>query len=164
MSSRHQPVGSRHQIEFTPDQRDEVLAAMADLSDRHRGWVNVQPLVEAADMPEQRTGLISGWLTGGLPPLPVGTWTAPTERRGTLRPGSIGIGHGINAKVAPRLVSAGVVMPSTWKAVQDNARRGVVLKVPADTPVAEILDWMLAAIVELTTIETTGEYRATFHR
>jgi hypothetical protein len=163
VSSRHQPAGSRHQIEFTLDQRDEVLAAMAELAASHRGWVNIQPLVEAADMPEQRTGLISGWLTGGLPPLPMGTWTAPTERRGTVRPGSIGLGHGANAKVAQRLVAAGVVMPATWKAVQDNARRGVVLKVPAAAPVAEVLEWILAAIVELTTMETTGEYRATFH-
>lgn len=156
-------MSTRHQVEFTLDQRDEVLAAMAELAANHRGWVNIQPLVEAADMPEQRSGLISGWLTGGLPPLPVGTWTAPTERRGTLRPGSIGLGHGANAKVAKRLVDAGVIMPAPWTAVQDNARRGVVLKVPAATPVAEILDWILAAIVELTTIETTGEYRATFH-
>jgi len=156
-------VTSRHQVEFTLDERDEVLAAMGELAARHRGWVNIQPLVEAADMPEQRTGLISGWLTGGLPPLPVGTWTAPTERRGTLQPGSIGLGHGANAKVATRLVDAGVVMPSTWKAVQDNARRGVVLKVPPTAPVTDILDWILGAIVALTTMDTTGEYRATFH-
>lgn len=154
---------SRHQVEFTLDERDEVLAAMGELAASHRGWVNIQPLVEAADMPEQRTGLISGWLTGGLPPLPVGTWTAPTMRRGTPQPSSIGLGHGANAKVATRLVDAGVVMPATWKAVQDNARRGVVLKVPPTAPVTDVLDWILGAIVALTTMDTTGEYRATFH-
>lgn len=152
-----------HTIEFTPADRAAVEAAMQDLADRHRGWVNIQPLVEAADMPPQRTGLISGWLTGGLPPLPIGTWTAPTMRRGRVQPGSVGLAHPANAKVATRLVDAGVLMPAGWRAVQDNARRGVVARVPADAPVADILGWVLDAMVELTPIDTTGEFRATFH-
>lgn len=150
-------------IEFELTERTPVVAAMEDLAAQHRGWVTVQPLVHAEEIPETRSGPLSGWLTGGLPPLPIGTWTAPELRRGRLRPGSVGLAHPANARVARRLVDAGVVMPGSWRAVQDNARRGVVLRTPPETPPGEILDWMLAAIVELTPIDTTGEFRATVH-
>ena len=160
-SARRQPPDN---IEFTLDDRHAVIAAMDELRANRRGWVTIQPLVHADEMPQQTGGPVTGWLTGGLPPLPVGTWTAPVQRRKHLRPGSLGLAHPANAKVARRLVDAGVVAPQGWRAVQDNARRGVVLKVPADTPSVDILDWLMPAIVELTPIDTTGEFRATVFR
>jgi len=150
-------------IEFAFGDRDAVVAAMDDLAARHQGWVTIQPLVDIEDMPQPSGGPLTGWLTGGLPPLPIGTWTAPEIRRGRERPGSVGLAHPANARVARRLVDAGVVMPATWQAVQDNARRGVVLKVPPDAPRHEILAWLLDAMVELTPIDTTGEFRASIH-
>ncbi len=150
-------------IEFTFDDRDAVIDAMRELVARRAGWVNIQPIVDQERLPAPPTGIISGWLTGGLPPLPIGTFMAPEMRRGQLRHGSIGLAHNANAKVARRLVEAGIVAPEGWHAVQDNARRGVVLNVPPDADAAVVLDWILRSIEELATVPTDRTYRATTH-
>lgn len=150
-------------VEFTLAERGPVLDLMRELAARRHGWVNIQPLVEADQLPAPTGGIVLGWLTGGLPPLPVGTWIAPRVRRGQVRPGSLGLAHNANAKVARRLVEAGLAAPAGWRMVQDNARRGLVVEIPADTEVATILDWLLRAMVTLSTIDTGDEYRATVH-
>ena len=150
-------------VEFTLDDRGAVIDLMRELAARRHGWVNVQPLVEPEQMPAPTGGIVLGWLTGGLPPLPIGTWIAPRVRRGQLRPGSLGLAHNANAKVARRLVAAGIVTPPGWRAVQDNARRGVVLEVPADTDPEAVLDWLLRAMEHLSDIDCFGDYRATVH-
>ena len=150
-------------VEFTLTDRGAVVDLMRELAARRHGWVNVQPLVEPDRMPAPTGGIVLGWITGGLPPLPIGTWIAPRVRRGQLRPGSVGLAHNANAKVARRLVEAGLAAPEGWKMVQDNARRGLVCEVPADTDVAFVLDWVLRAMVELSPVDTGDEYRATVH-
>lgn len=150
-------------VEFTLTDRGAVIDLMRELAARRHGWVNVQPLVEPDELPAPTGGIVLGWLTGGLPPLPVGTWIAPRVRRGQTRPGSVGLAHNANAKVARRLVEAGLAAPAGWKMVQDNARRGLVCQVPADADVATVLDWLLRAMVELSAIDTGDEYRATVH-
>ena len=150
-------------IEFNIDDRTEVVDVMRQLADARHGWVNIQPIVEAERLPPPPAGFFSGWLTGGLPPLPIATWMAPQEKRGALRPGSAGLAHNANAKVARRLVAAGIVTPPGWRAVQDNARRGVVLEVPADTDPEAVLDWLLRAMEHLSDIDCFGDYRATVH-
>jgi hypothetical protein len=150
-------------IEFTFDERDAVVAAMGDLVSRHTGWVNIQPIVDPERLPAPPSGLISGWLTGGLPPLPIGTFMAPVVKRGETTHGSVGLAHNANAKVARRLVEAGIMAPDGWRAVQDNARRGVVIQVPPDTDPAVVLDWILRSIEELASVPTDRTYRATIH-
>ena len=150
-------------LEFTLDDRGAVVDLMRELAARHHGWVNVQPLVEPDQLPAPTGGIVLGWITGGLPPLPIGTWIAPQVRRGQVRPASLGLAHNANAKVARRLVAAGLAAPPGWKMVQDNARRGLVCEIPADAEVAGVLDWLLRAMVELSSIPTVVDYRATVH-
>jgi len=150
-------------VEFTLGDRSAVVDLMRELAARRHGWVNVQPTVTIDELPAPTGGIVTGWLTGGLPPLPVGTWIAPRSRRGKVRPGSVGVAHNANAKVARRLVDAGLAAPPGWRMVQDNARRGLVCEVPADAEVAAILDWLLRVMVELSRIDTGDEYRATVH-
>lgn len=134
---------------------------MRTLAVSRDGWMNVRPLVDEDKIPQRASGF--GLFSSGVPPLPVGTWMPPEERRGKLRPGSIGLQHPVSSRVAKRLVGAGIVAPDDWRGVQDNARRGVVLEVPETADVAQILDWIVRAITELSPIELEDTFNAEFH-
>lgn len=134
---------------------------MRTLAVNRDGWVNIKPLVDEDKLPDRPGGF--GIFSGGLPALPIGTWMPPEERRGKLRPGSIGLQHPVSRKVASRLVGAGVIAPPEWKGVQDNARRGVVIEVPETAEAEQILDWILGAIIELSPIELEDLFAADIH-
>lgn len=55
-------------------------------------------------------------------------------------------------------------MPEGWRVVQDNPRRGLVVQVPETAAHTTVLDWLLRAAAELTTVDLTGTWRARIHR
>jgi hypothetical protein len=151
------------EIEFTVGAYDVVSEAVRQLADERQGWVNVRPLVDAEDLPDPPVGLLAVF-TKPMTPLPMGTWMAPSERRGRLRPARLGVLHPVSARVVPRLREAGVIAPSTWRLLQDNARRGVVLEVPPDEDPSVMLTWLVGAISELSPVAFDGRLRASVHR
>jgi hypothetical protein len=151
------------EIEFTVGAGEAVAEVLRNLAAERAGWVNVRPIVEAADLPDPPVGLLAIF-TKPIAPLPIGTWMAPVERRGTVRPARLGVMHPANTRVVPRLREAGVVAPSSWRLVQDNARRGVVVDVPADEDPMLVVTWLVGAIAELSPVPFGGNLRATVHR
>jgi hypothetical protein len=149
------------QIEFRYDQWEPVLERMATMAAAGRGWVNLYPETTEhhdADAAEGG-GLLAGVFRGRGPAVPMGTWVAATDKA----PASVGLSHGARQKVAPVLREAGIFAPGTWKLVQDNPRRGLVVRVPADASPDEILHWLMSAVDQLCPVAVTGHWLAEFH-
>jgi hypothetical protein len=150
------------QIEFRYDAWDPVLDRMADLAAAAQGWLNLYPetLEDAPDPAAEGSTLLGGLFRSRAPAVPMGTWVAATDRA----PASVGVSHPLREKVAPRLREAGVFAPESWRLVQDNPRRGLVVRVPPDAPADEVLHWLMSAVDELCPVALTGHWLAEFHR
>ena len=110
-----------------------VLARMAELTERQRGWINVEPVVDDET------------------PVPMCTWSAPEQRRRRARPPVVGIQHHVGRKVA------GVVpVPDGWFVVQDHGRRGLVVNVPPTEPPDLVLAWLLDTAEALCPVPVVG--------
>lgn len=151
------------QVEFTAAERTPAHAAMVELAARRAGWMNVFPGVEDDAPPGEQRGL-AGFLLRSGPPVPMGTWVAPTTRRGKPVPASVGVQHGTGPRALPRLVEAGVALPEGWVRVQDHVRRGVVLRLPNGAEPPAVLDWLLGALTMLCPVTMTGWWLAEVHR
>ena len=116
-----------------------------------------EPTEEAE--PAQESSLLRGLVAGRGPTVPMGTWVVATDGA----PASVGISHGVREKAMPRLRAAGVVAPARWKLVQDNARRGLVARIPSDEAPEEVLAWLMGAIDELCPVPLTGHWLAELH-
>jgi hypothetical protein len=138
---------------------------MEELAASGRGWVNVRPDVDPGEVPDPPSApaLVQWLFTNPAPPLPVGTWTAPPLRRGTPGAATVGLAHPCNARVAARLADAGFAIPADWRLVQDNARRGLVVRVAPDTAPAVALDWLLGAMAALSPVDPAGQFTAEVH-
>jgi len=150
------------QIEFRYDEWEPVLERMKELSRNGSGWINLFPetVDDEIDRPPSGSSVFGALFRNQAPEVPLGTWTARTDKA----PASVGISHATREKVAPRLVQAGIVAPPTWRLVQDNARRGIVVRVPDDEQPDEVLAWLMAAIDELCPVQITGQWLAEIHR
>jgi hypothetical protein len=107
-------------LDFDRGDVTAVLDRMAELTDRRRGWINLEPVVDDDTL------------------VPLCTWSAPTPRRRRLRPPVVGIQHHAGRKVAPI-----VAVPDGWLVVQDHGRRGLVVNLPPDEPADRVLAWIL---------------------
>jgi hypothetical protein len=147
------------QLEFRFDAWEPVLARMAELATAGRGWMNLYPETTEEAEPAQESSLLRGLVAGRGPTVPMGTWVVATDGA----PASVGISHGVREKAMPRLRAAGVVAPARWKLVQDNARRGLVARIPPDEAPEEVLAWLMGAIDELCPVPLTGHWLAELH-
>ena len=107
-------------LDFDRGDVTAVLARMRELTDRRRGWINIEPTVD------DKT------------PVPLCTWSAPEQRRRRLRPPIVGIQHHVGRKVGTI-----VTVPDGWFVVQDHGRRGLVVNVPPDEQADRVLAWIL---------------------
>jgi hypothetical protein len=150
------------QIEFRYDEWEPVLERMNELSREGTGWINLFPetVDEEIDRPPSGSSVFGTLFRNQAPEVPLGTWTARTDKA----PASVGISHAVRQKVAPTLVQAGIVAPTTWRLVQDNARRGIVVRVPDDEQPEQVLSWLMSAIDELCPVQITGQWLAEIHR
>ncbi len=109
-------------------------------------WANLSLEIDP-DRYEEDNVLFSVVAARG-PSAPLATITAAT---GGKRPqaAAVGIQHRAGTKALEQLNEAGVHQPEIWRLVQDHPRRGLVMAVPADAPIAEVTRWLLEAMAVL---------------
>ena len=146
------------QIEFRFDDWSDVLGRLEAMAASGRGWVNLRPEVEDDDIAAPRSK-VAGLFSGAGHPVPMATWVAATAKD----PASVGVQHGVAAKVVPRLREHGVGLPSGASVVQDHSRRGLVVRLVDETPADVVLAWMMEAVDELCPVQLTGAWRADIH-
>jgi len=60
---------------------------------------------------------------------------------------------------------AGAAMPVGWVRRQDHAKHGIVAELQPDVRLADVVDWLLQAITELSDFVPAGDrWRAVVHR
>lgn len=150
------------EVVFEVGEPQPVLTAMAELADGS-GWIILDPKVHL-DADTRLSSPIGSFLAAKGPPAPELSWV-PGER-GARRPEplAVGIRHAGGPKAKDRLAGAGCGVPEGWRVVQDNPRRGLVVQVPETAAHTTVLDWLLRAAAELTTVDLTGTWRARIHR
>lgn len=143
-------------MEFSPDELDDVVAAMAAVAEAGRGWVNFEPSIPVEDVAATERGVFTLFSARG-PAVPLGTWTPPSApRRGRAEPAMVGLQHGIGAKVKARLAEAGHPVPEGWVVVQDSAKKGLVAAVPPSTDLVDVVRWVVGAAGRVSAIPLTG--------
>ncbi len=158
---------TRDVIEFDRGDPSGLLAVMDEFATAgdKPGWINLSPSLDdqdAAQVPT-RSGL-AAWFSGRGPAIPMATWT-PAVTRGRLRPAQIGLEHGTGPNALPRLRDAGISLPSGWTKRQDHAKHGVVVELPADVDHRAVVDWLVAAAVNLSPVVSVGSrWAAVVHR
>jgi hypothetical protein len=154
------------ELEFRPDDPLAVVARMELMVQAADGWVNVVPRVAGDEDGEEglddpRLGFSA--LFGGVSPphVPLCTWVprAPSKGGGA----TLGILHAKGRRSVQVLRDAGVAVPPSWRVEQDHQRRGLVLRVDADTGPAEALSWTCRAAAVLCVPQTTGMWLAYVH-
>lgn len=114
------------------------------------GWINIGPALkdEQIDILPQ-PNMISKWLSGRGPKIPMATWSPsrssslslPSMRSRSQSSNSstsssamclVGIEHGTGPNALDRLSHAGITLPAGWHKVQDHPKYGVVVKFALD--------------------------------
>ena len=147
-------------IEFDPLEPEEVVARMAGMVERRQGWINFEPKIPD-DLEPPTSGAFTGLFSNRGPAIPLCTWTAPARsRKGVVGPQSIGIQHERGTRARDRLAEVNVAVPEGWIVRGDHPKRGLVVELPAETDVAMVLDWLLAAGEVLVMLPITGRWSA----
>jgi hypothetical protein len=154
----------RQLVEFTRDDFSEVVELIRRVVDAGAGWVNIEPILDEEAMDEvQRTTppavirLFSG--RGGK--IPFGTFVAGDKRKGGV--GQLGLEHGAGPRVVPQLREAGIALPEGWRIRQDHGKRGIVCDVPPTEDPTVIVQWIVAAAMQLTEVRLSGWWTAVIH-
>ncbi len=147
-------------IEFRPPDVAAVADSLARLRGAGSGWINLLPGIdEDAVAPEPAAGLFAFFGNRAAPVSMATVMPAKKERRDTEGV-TIGVMHPTGAKAVARLAEAGVAVPDGWVVRQDHARRGLLVRTPADASDTDILSWSIRAAAALCRAEMTGKWRA----
>jgi hypothetical protein len=110
-------------------------------------YVNLHPGVDAEEVPPASP---LGNLFGNRGPVvPLATWT----------PGEIGLQHPAGQRVVRFLADRGVVVPDDWYVVAEHPKRGLVIRT-YQTPVREVLEWLVRAATATCPLDITGPWHA----
>ena len=144
-----------------------LTGCMAELEARGdgKGWINFGPALSAEELAPvpHKTGL-GQWFSGRGPAVPMATWT-PGVARGRARPAQVGLAHGTGPDALDRLADVGLSLPAGWVGKQDHAKHGIVAELPDAVDHRSIVDWLIAAMAELSPIIPTGDrWIAEVHR
>ena len=146
------------ELPFTEDDLAPAVAELATRAEAGRGWVNLLPEAEP-DATIPASGGIFAIFTARGPAIPMATWTpAPAGKPGA--PMTIGIEHGSGPQALRRLTERQLGLEPGWLKVSDHPKRGLVVRVPGDTPLEDVLWWLLAAGHALSTAPLTGDWLA----
>ncbi len=127
----------------------EVLAERIDeLTVAGKGWINVLPEIPE-DVPVPPTPTAFAVFSKRGPLVPLATWTAPTTSGRHPEPAQVGVHHGLGRSAARFLADTPAAIPSTWRTVQDHARRGLVIAVPPDAAPMMVAEWIFTMLSEL---------------
>ena len=148
------------QVLFTPDDLGEVLQHMRELDERGdgKGWMNLQPWVDAEDAPPNSP--LGRMFSARGPAIPMCTWVPGRQRTRRAVPATLGLSHMTGRFAVKRLAERGVDVPSGWALKQDHNRRGLVFDLPKDALVEDILDFMIAASTALSGVLITDRWIA----
>lgn len=147
-------------VEFQLDRLEVVLATMDRLAEAGRGWVNFEPAVDPEDVAREGSGTFA-LFSGRGPIVPLATWApGSSSRKGRREPTMLGLQHPAGSKAKPLLRQRSHPVPDGWVVVQDHARKGLVVHVPATVSPAEALDWVLRAATLLCGVPLIGGWRA----
>jgi hypothetical protein len=151
-------------IDFDPSAPEAVVARMRELAQRRDGWVNLQPAVDEADVPQTSVGLL-GWISAKGPAVPEATWVPGEKRRnGVAMPDSIGLQHRGGPRARATLAEAGAPIPAGWKVLSDHPKRGLVIELPDGTDPKEVVDWLTLAARVLSPIDLPSQWLAAVFR
>ena len=145
-------------LEFRRESPEDAVALLGELAGNGQGWVNIYPVVDDAP-PEARSGLF-GIFSGRGPAVPLATYVPSTIGRHREQPASVGIQHGAGPRAVARLSDAGIEVPARWRVRQDHPRRGLVLELPGDEPVGQVLAFLLDAATALSRVRTGESWAA----
>jgi hypothetical protein len=152
----------KESVEFAdPVGIGRLVPYMDRLAAAHDGWVNLIPGVPQPDQgaPAVRTG-ISAIFGTSLPNVTMVTWSPAPPKGRSSGEETLGILHPTGRFVARRLAGLEVPVPDGWRVTQDNARRGLLLKIPVGTPHLTVAAWAVQAGTVLCLEEMTGMWRA----
>jgi hypothetical protein len=153
-------VHPERELAFDEDDLSPAVALMDELAASGAGWINFTPEVAEGERIPPR-GLVVSIFSARGEPVPLVTWTAPTEGASRV---SLGIEHGSGPRALPRLDEMGLGLHPGWLKVADHAKRGVVVSCPAHDDHEDVLWWLLAAGHALSAVELTGSWLAQVYR
>ena len=110
-------------------------------------FINISPGVDEDDVPPR--SLLGSIFGARGPDVPLATWT----------PGEIGLQHSAGQRVARTLAERGVPVPEEWYVVNDNPKRGLVVRT-YQTPPAEVLAWLVRAAEAVCPLPIVGPWVA----
>lgn len=152
---------SPEEVEFRPSDRAAVVARMTGLAVDRNGWVNFIPEVPE-DVYVPRQGLLRFFGARG-PEALMATWVPGEHTRHGAEPTTVGIQHAAGRRVAADLAAAGLAVPTAWRVMQDHSWRGLVVAVPDDADLDDLVRWLLAATEEVAPFPLTGSWKAVFY-
>ncbi len=154
--------GEPRYLEFDPAHLDAVVAAMDEMAESHKGWINFEPSVYLDEVPPS-AGFFGIFSARG-PEVPLATWTPPSApRRGRGEPAMVGLQHGAGRRIKARLAELGHPLPEGWVVLQDYVRKGLVVAVPPGAPHSDVVAWLLAAARVTSTVPIRGMWRASVY-
>ena len=130
-------------IEFTIEDRAEVVAVVDGWPADRAGWVNFEPIVHPDDRPPA-PGRFRVFSVMGRT-VPLCTWSPPEPGGRGPRYVSLGIQHGLGARLVPRLTELGLAPDTRWRVLSDHPKRGMVVAVPPDDDADAVTAWLLRA-------------------
>src|SRR6266508_520211 len=135
-------------VEFSRFEPAAVIERMHELAASLGGWINLQPNVDPDDVPGSGLGLLAIFSARG-PAIPLVTWMPGQRSRRGATPAEIGIQHPAGSRAVPVLRERGIDVPAGWTVVQDNPKRGLVVRPSVDAGPADVLEWLLRATAAL---------------
>jgi hypothetical protein len=150
-------------IEFTPPEVAAVADALRPLRAAGSGWVNLMPGIDedAGDL-HPRAGLFA-FFGNQAAPVTMTTVMPPKKDRRHTEGLTVGLMHPTGGKAVARLAEAGVTVPEGWVVRQDHARRGLLVRTPADVSEADVIAWSVRAGTALCRAEMTGRWQAVLY-
>lgn len=151
-SVRVVPTSPSQELTFFKDDMAEIVSAMCDIEKDlpKAGWVNIGCVLnyELAQQERKRSGF-EKWISGRGPASAMATWM-PAARSSRPTDTQIGVEHGRGPNALKFLAGEGVDLPEGWRKRQDHAKHGIVVEVPVGVGNAEVVEWMVDAVIALT--------------
>jgi hypothetical protein len=136
-------------VEFDRGDPSEVVDHMNRLSATLGGWINFQPNVDPEDVPGSGFNLLSVFSARG-PAIPLATWMPGLhDRKGGTTPAEVGIQHPAGSRAIPVIRTRNLDLPDGWRPIQDNPKRGLVLRLPPAVAPDAVVAWLLDATTAL---------------
>ena len=156
----------RAYIEFRRQDPSEVVEAIEALAARGDGsWVNIEPIIDRADLDAVKPGNpLLRLLSSRGPLIPFGTYVtaSPTAKRPDVA--QVGLQHGAGQRAVAQLAQHGIECPPDWVQLDDSPKRGMVFRVPDDQPIDDLVEWVLAAATALSQVRIREHWSAVTNR